>query len=513
VTVAQSRRPAGPDDGADEAATLTGRIRRRPRPAAVWALVAAVLLVLEAGAVAEFASALALDFLRALDGVQVLPVGVETQWLATVHREAAGIPRLLSRQTIPNNGFYDAAAEEWVVGPVYYDGQQWVGTFLGLEPAHAWLVRVGLVYAYAGAGLAWLWVGYRWYRSHYRVADWTPRDDVVDRLRSHRWGLFGVAVVLLFGVTVVFGPTLAPTTNLVNNVDPYSYQVQYFDDASGTVERAFVGDANSASASQGADNVGPMTYDEYGRFHPFGTMPAGQDLFTFIMYGARLSLSVGVLAVGLSTLVATTLALTAAAHKGRVDLGLVLLSDSVMALPVLLLLIMLSVLLGGTWLAAIFDGGFLLALIFAGTGWPGLWRAIRGPALQVSERAWVDAARSFGLPPRTVMRRHVLPYIVGYLLVYGSMSLGGVIIGIAGLSYLGLGITPPTPEWGRAVGLGQSYIGTPSWHISILPGLLITIVVLGFNALGDGVRDAIDPQSDAGDGPADVGGADRGGGA
>jgi peptide/nickel transport system permease protein len=229
------------------------------------------------------------------------------------------------------------------------------------------------------------------------------------------------------------------------------------------------------------------------------------------MWGARLSLTIGLVTIGLSTLVATTLALLSAYYRSHVDLGLVLLSDSIMALPALLLLIMFSVLLGGTWLANIYDGGLLLALIFAGTGWPGLWRAIRGPSLQIAEREWVDAARSFGQHPWTNMRKHILPYITGYLLVYGSMSLGGVIIGIAGLSYLGLGVNPPTPEWGRAVGLGQRYIGTPSWFISIIPGLLVTIVVIGFNALGDGIRDAIDPQSDAE--MADAGGVDRGGGA
>jgi peptide/nickel transport system permease protein len=96
------------------------------------------------------------------------------------------------------------------------------------------------------------------------------------------------------------------------------------------------------------------------------------------------------------------------------------------------------------------------------------------------------------------MKKHILPYIAGYLLVYGSMSLGGAIIAIAGLSFLGLGIDPPTPEWGRAVNAGQEYVASESWHISLIPGLLITILVTGFNALGDGIRDAIDPQSDVG---------------
>jgi peptide/nickel transport system permease protein len=93
----------------------------------------------------------------------------------------------------------------------------------------------------------------------------------------------------------------------------------------------------------------------------------------------------------------------------------------------------------------------------------------------------------------------MFPYITGYLLVYGSMSIGGVIIGMAALSFLGngLGIQPPTPAWGRAISNGQNYISTPSWHISIIPGVMIVIIVMGMNALGDGIRDAIDPESDA----------------
>jgi peptide/nickel transport system permease protein len=500
------------DDPRGVSRTSTGsRLLRNPKPATVWASVAAVLLGLELGAVLEFAGSITLDSVRALNGIQAVPFSVGTGALVGFERWAADLPRLLSRETVPSSGYYSTVSGEWVVGPVYFDGGQWVGTFLGLEPAHAWLVRVAVVYLYTGVGLVWLWVGYRWYRSHYRVADWTPRDDVVDRFRTHYWGLFGFAIVLLFLSTVVFGPTLAPTTNQVNNVDPYSYQIQYWNADAGAVEEVAVGNANSQSTSTGSTNVGLWSYDDFGRFHPFGTMPSGQDLFTFIMYGARLSLTIGLVTIGLSTLIATSLAMASAYYRGRVDLGLVLLSDSIMALPGLLVLIMLSVVLGGTWLANVFDGGLLLALIFAGTGWPGLWRAIRGPALQTAEREWVDAARGLGQRPSTIMRKHILPYIAGYLLVYGSMSLGGVIIGIAGLSYLGLGVNPPTPEWGRAIGLGQPYIGTSSWHISIVPGVLITIVVIGFNALGDGIRDAIDPKSDTE--AADTGGVDRGGGA
>jgi peptide/nickel transport system permease protein len=310
----------------------------------------------------------------------------------------------------------------------------------------------------------------------------------------------------------VFAPAMAPTTAAQNLQDPYGYEITYYDSDTNEVSTALVGTANTQSQSKGNldTNVGPWSYDDFGRFHPFGTLPSGKDLFTFIAHGSRISLIIGLLSVGLSAGIATILALLSAYYKGAVDLSVVLLSDSVMGMPQLLLLIMLSVVLAGTWLGKIYSGALVLALIFAGTGWPIMWRSLRGPALQVSEQEWVDAAKSFGQSPTAIMRKHMLPYITGYLLVYGSMTLGGAIIAIAGLSFLGLGVDPPTPEWGRAINAGQAYVATASWHISLIPGILITLVVTGFNALGDGIRDAIDPESDAGE-AGEAGG--RGGGA
>jgi peptide/nickel transport system permease protein len=370
---------------------------------------------------------------------------------------------------------------------------------------------VTLVHAYAVAFAAWLYAGYRTYRDEYRAADWTPRDDVVDRFTSHGWGLFGLVVVFMFVVMAVFAPALGPTTVDENMRNSYENEFTYWDAEAETTETILVGEANLQSQSTGdsADRVMPFQYDDFGRYHPFGTLPTGRDLFTFIVAGSRISLVIGVLSVGLSSTIAASLALAGAYYKGRVDLGMVLVSDAVMAMPQLLLLIMLTTVLSETWVNGIYSGGFLLALIFAFTGWTYMWRSLRGPALQVSERQWVDAARSFGQRPWTVMRKHILPYVTGYLLIYGSMTLGGAIISIAGLSFLGLGVAPPTPEWGRAINLGQDYVQTGSWHISLIPGLLITIVVTGFNALGDGIRDAIDPQSDA----ESSGQAGRGGGA
>lgn len=399
----------------------------------------------------------------------------------------ADIPTLTARETIPNRGYR------------LPDGT-WQGTFLGLSPAVAWGIRVLLIHLYVFAWLAWVWVGYLLFRTHYRRADWTPRDEAVRRLRGHRWGQFGLVVVGLFLTMALFAPSLGTTTAEQNLYSPFSNTIRYYDPDLGGVTQAIVGNANSQTRSVGyaAENVGPGSYDQFDRFHPFGTLTNGKDLFTFLVHGARVSLVVGLLSVGASTVIATTFALVSAYYRGVADLILVVTSDTVMGVPRLLLLILLTVLLADTPLAGLYNGGVLLALVLAATGWPFLWRAFRGPSLQIAERDWVDAARNYGQSPLGIMRLHMLPYLVGYLLIYSSLVLGGVILAVAGLSFLGLGITPPTPEWGRAVDMGREYVATESWHISLIPGVMVTLVVIGFNAVGDALRDVVDPQSDTG---------------
>jgi len=397
---------------------------------------------------------------------------------------ASSLPSITSRELIPNTGHRLPEGG-------------WEGTFLGLSPAVAWAIRTGLVLAYATAFLVWLWRGFNVYRRHYRLADWTPRDDTVRRFRGNYWGLFGFAIVFLFVVMALWAPAVSPVEAQHNIYEPNAHEFEYLSE-DGEVTTSTHVFANLQSRSDGQSTIGPMSYDDYDRWAPLGTTSRGQDMMTHLSYGARTSLVIGITAIGLGALIAVVLSLLSSYYKGVTDIATVMASDTIQAVPALLLIMLVSVVFqeADHPIAQPLDGGLLLALIFAFAYWPGMWRSIRGPSLQVSEQEWVDAAKSYGQTPLQTMRKHMAPYIAGYILIYGSLLIGGVIISTAALTFLGLGINPPTPEWGRLIDGGQSYVSTDSWHVATIPGIAIVLVVIAFNALGDAIRDAIDPEAD-----------------
>lgn len=220
--------------------------------------------------------------------------------------------------------------------------------------------------------------------------------------------------------------------------------------------------------------------------HPFGTDLLGRDVFSRVLYGARIALGMAVLGVGISALVGILLGLLAGYFGNWLDQGLSRLVDVWLAFPGLLLAIIIMARLGPSLLNAVVALGIV--------GVPAFYRLTRGTSLCVRHASYVEAAESVGASHGRIMLRHVMPNMLSPLIVLIAMRLGILILSGGALSFIGLGAQPPVPEWGALLADGRNYMDVAPW-LAVFPGVCIAATVAGLNLLGDGLRDALDPQS------------------
>jgi len=219
--------------------------------------------------------------------------------------------------------------------------------------------------------------------------------------------------------------------------------------------------------------------------HPLGTDHLGRDVFARILYGGRLSLLIGFLAVGVGLAVGVPLGAISGFQGGRTDLVIQRFADILLSFPGFLLALSLVAILGVGLRNVIISVGISAV--------PSFIRLVRGSVLSIREQAYVEAAHALGQRRSAIIFRHVLPNAMAPVIVQATLSLGFAILVAAGLGFLGLGVQPPTPEWGTMLGEGRQYIfRAPS--LTTFPGVAIFLAVLGFNLFGDGLRDALDPR-------------------
>ena len=296
------------------------------------------------------------------------------------------------------------------------------------------------------------------------------------RLLRHRSAAAGLALVCLALVTGLACPWLAPFS-----------PVAQFRGSSGQPPGTVL-----AAGSEGAARGGSFL---------LGTDINGRDVLSRVLYGARVSLLVGIVATLLALLIGVTLGLVAGYCGGWIDLVLMRITDVFFAFPGILLAIIILATLNQpavrealVGVSGRIDPGIWGLFIALGvTGWTGIARVIRGEALALKERDFVEGARAIGASHARIVFVHLLPNTLPLIIVLGTMAVADNILGEAGLSFLGLGIQPPAASWGGMLAEGRPYLASLPWW-GLYPGLALALTVLGFNLLGDGLRDVLDPR-------------------
>jgi peptide/nickel transport system permease protein len=271
--------------------------------------------------------------------------------------------------------------------------------------------------------------------------------------RSRRWPVASTSIIVVFVLVALLAPLLSPA-------DPYEQSLRL--------------------------RFRPPVWEERGSWaNPLGTDRLGRDMLSRILWGSRVSLAAGVVTVLIASAFGAAIGLVAGYYGGRVDATLMRVTDATLAFPVILLALILAVTVGPSFTNVV----IAIAVIL----WARYARVIRGQVLTLMQLDFIAQARIAGAGAWRVITRHLLPNTLNTLVVLVTLQIGYVIIVEASLSFLGAGIPPPTPAWGSMIAEGRDVI-TIAWWVSFFPGLVILLVVLAFNLLGDWLRDTLDPK-------------------
>jgi ABC-type dipeptide/oligopeptide/nickel transport system permease subunit len=268
------------------------------------------------------------------------------------------------------------------------------------------------------------------------------------RFRSNRIAVIGSIFVLLLILIAIFAPWIAP----------YHPSNDIF---------------------SGMRGVSPTSE------HPLGFDHLGRDLLSRVIFGSRVALIVGLVSTGIAVVLGVIIGATSGYFGGWVDTILSRVVDTLMAFPILALLVVLAAVLGPSLTTTV--------VVIGVTGWARFARVVRADVLSIKAEDYIMAARATGVSHARIIFQHILPNVLGPVIVLASLGIGGIIILEASLSFLGLGIRPPTPSWGGILADGRPHL-LRFPHIAFFPGLMITLTVLAFNFVGDGLRDALDPR-------------------
>lgn len=266
------------------------------------------------------------------------------------------------------------------------------------------------------------------------------------RFSRNRLAIVGVAIIVVFVATAAFAPWMAP-------YDPIEQDL-------------------------------PAQLQPPSWSHPLGTDDFGRDILSRIVVGSRISLLVGVIATGIGASLGTLFGLIAGVYR-RLDNPIMRLMDILLSFPSILLAIAIIAILGPSLVNVMVAVGVHSIPTYA--------RLVRSTVLSVKETDYVQAAHAIGNRNATIMFKHILPNCLSPIIVYSTLQIGGAILTASILSFLGLGVQPPTPEWGQMVNAGRGWLRDAP-HIATFPGLAVFFVVMGFNLLGDGLRDVLDPR-------------------